>query len=384
MAAIRTRKDHGYSVFQKTDGRWGWAVVLEYDLRTGKPVRKQGTCKTQREASAKALEIASMKATGKHIPTGKDQTLLAFLEDWLAIYVKPHREPKTFTYYQGFIKNHIGPGLGRTPVRKLTPVMIQQFINDVASPKQLETGETKVLSPETVRGIHATLRSALSQAYKNGIIGENPSTRVTLPKAKSKKPVHLSEVDMRKLQSACENQYLGGIICLALQTGMRIGELTGITWDNIDFERETVCVEAQLQRIDGKLQLKSLKTDRSQRILPLSATAVKILQQEKANQVLSLSPGQNELNLAFLNADGRPLDPKYVNSQLKSILRSAGLPVVSMHKLRHTVATVALGKGIPLTVVRDFMGHSQIALTANTYSHAVPKALRDVADMLDL
>jgi site-specific recombinase XerD len=88
--------------------------------------------------------------------------------------------------------------------------------------------------------------------------------------------------------------------------------------------------------------------------------------------------------LAFLNADGRPLDPKYVNSQLKSILRSAGLPVVSMHKLRHTVATVALGKGIPLTVVRDFMGHSQIALTANTYSHAVPKALRDVADMLDL
>ncbi len=94
--------------------------------------------------------------------------------------------------------------------------------------------------------------------------------------------------------------------------------------------------------------------------------------------MLCLSPGQNDPNFASLNADGRSLDPKYVNSQRKSILRSAGLPEVIMHKRRHTVATVALGKGIPLSVAKDFMGHSQIALTANTYSHAGPMALRDV------
>lgn len=385
----RTRKAHGYSVYPRKDGRWGWAVTIGVNAN-GNPDRIQGICKTEALAVTSALDILAKHKAGSHMPKGKDQTLADFLDEWLETYIKPHREPKTFTYYKGMIETHIKPTLGRTPIRKLTAPMVQKLLNEKARPFTAEVkGEPveKRLSGDTLRGIRSTLRSALTRAFKNGLVAENVARRVDSPQVKRKEPEYISAEDAYKLVESTEDHPIDRLIIVALHTGMRIGEVTGLTWQDIDFENETVRVRGQLQRIDGKLALKSLKSQRSSRTLCLTRSALTALRDQKAFQLMQSSDRLREefnpMGLVFLNIEQRPLDPKFVNSHLKKLMVRAGIKPVSFHKLRHTAATLMLSAGVPLSQVRDQLGHSQIALTANIYGHAVPAALRAAAESLE-
>lgn len=382
MARTKTRRSQGFSVYPRKDGRWGWAITVDYDPLTGNPKRIQGISTTQKEASNKAVAISAKIKAGAHVPHGKDQTVAAYLDEWLELYVKPHREPKTFGYYEGMVRHHLKPTLGRFPLRKLTVAMVQRLLNEKMKPTTIN-GKQRTLSPETIRGIRATLRSALSQAHRNGLVAENVAQRVTTPKVRAASPVFLSQEQVKKLLVAAKDHPLLGLITLALHTGLRVGEATGLTWSSVDFKTNSLRIQAQLQRIDGKLVLKSLKTDRANRTLHLTPTAIEVLRSEKAKQLLVLNQGDNPLDLVFLNSESRPLDPKYVDNHLKALMAMAGIPPVSFHKLRHTAATLALASGVPLSVIRDQLGHSQIALTANKYSHAVPNALQEAAESLE-
>ena len=115
----------------------------------------------------------------------------------------------------------------------------------------------------------------------------------------------------------------------------------------------------------------------------MSETAKTILEGLKLDQSLKLRAGQNLMRLVFLNTVGNPIDAKYVDTNLKDLMKRAGIQPMSFHKLRHTAASLLLAGGLPLTVVRDQLGHSQIALTANIYGHAVPTALQSAANELD-
>jgi len=383
MARTKTRRSQGFSVYQRKDDRWGWAVTTGYHPVTGNPQRVQGICKTQKEASEAAVLATAKVKTGAHIPQGKDQTVGAYLDEWLETYIRPNREPKTTTYYAGMIKQHLKPAFDRTPLRKLTVPMVQRLLNEKAKPQPVKDKPDKTLSANTIRGIRATLRSALTQAVRNGLVVDNVAQKVTTPKVKSKKQEFLEPGQVKKLLIAAEGHHLHSLITIAVHTGMRIGEITGLTWSCVDLEKKALRIEHQLQRINGKLQLKSLKSDRSRRTLHLTKTAIEALRNEKSRQLLELSPGQNPLDLVFLNHEQRPLDPKFVNDNLKALMVKAEIPPMSFHKLRHTAATQALASGIPITHVQDQLGHSQISLTKNIYGHAVPTALQDVAEALD-
>lgn len=386
MARTKTRRNHGYTVSQRKDGRWGWAVTTGYNRVTGNPERIQGTCRTQREAQEKALASLAKVRSGAHVPQGRDQTVATYLESWLELYIRPHREPKTVSYYEGMIKHHLVPTIGRIPLRKLTAQEFQKVLNNKSKPIPKDGVDVlHKLSAETIRGIRATLRSALSRAEVDGLVAENIAQRVVTPRTESKVAQFLNPDQAAALIGALKEHPLEGVVTLALLTGLRVGEATGLRWEDVDFSSTAIKVRSQLQRIEGKLTLKRLKSDRANRTLHLPELAVTVLQQEKAKQVLSptLETGpSNPMNLVFLNPEGRPLDPKYVDKHLKAVMTKAGLPPMSFHKLRHTAATLALAHGMPLTSVRDQLGHSQIALTANTYAHAVPTALKDVGETL--
>lgn len=390
----RTRKAHGYSVYKRKDGRWGWAVTVG-TKPNGNPERIQGICRTETLAKDRALDVLAKHKAGKHIPTGRDKTLGEYLGEWLDLYIRPHREPKTTAYYEGMIRNHIEPALGKEALRKLTSAQVQKMLNDKAkpflvtpkAPGKSEPVERK-LSSETLRGIKATLRSALSRAYKDGLVGENVGARVDTPKSTRKEAEFITADDAGKLLDATGDHPVDRLVVVALQTGMRIGEVTGLTWDDVDFENQTVRVRGQLQRIDSKLTLKRLKSGRAARTLCLTRTALTALQEQRAFQLVQGaerldSEPYNPMTLVFLNLEGRPLDPKFVNDHLKALMAKAKLEPVSFHKLRHTAATLMLAAGIPLSQVRDQLGHSQIALTANIYGHAVPAALRTAAETLE-
>lgn len=384
MARAKTRRNHGYTVNPRKDGRWGWAVTTGYDPTTGNPVRIQGTCRTQADATAKALAALAKVKAGAHVPAGKDRTVAAYLEEWLELYVRPHREPKTIAYYEGMVRHHIVPTLGRVPLRKLTAPDFQRLLNEKAKPisKKNADGSTSVkkLSPETIRGIRATLRSALSRAFKDGLVAENIAQRVVSPKLEPKKPQYLSAEQAASLLMAAQNHPLRGLITVALLTGMRMGEATGLRWEDVDLEKSTVRVQQQLQRINSQLTLKRLKSERAHRSLHLPQIVIEALQAERSRQLLEAHA--NPMGLVFLNPEGRPLDPKYVDRHLKTLMVDAGINPMSFHKLRHTAASLALADGQPLAAVRDQLGHSQIALTANVYAHAVPVALKDVGETL--
>jgi integrase len=391
--AKRTRRAHGFSVYQRKDGRWGWGVTIEYDQVTGNAKRIQGIERTQKAAQEKAVAAAAKVKAGASLPQGRDQTLTQYLEQWLDLYIKPNREPKTVSYYSGMIKHHITPTLGRTPLRKLTAAAVQRVLNQksltftVELPNDGGTIERR-LSLDTVRGIRATLRSALAKAYKAGLVVDNVAQRTETPKGERKTAQHLSQEQATKLLKESKNHHLEGLITLAMLTGMRIGEVTGLRWDDVDFDAQSVRVAGQLQRVDKKLVIKRLKSERSHRTLHLPKLAQSTLQNERARQLLMSSSWRgkepfNPMGLVFLNPEGRPLDPKFVDTHLKALMVKAELPPMSFHKLRHTAATLALGSGASLSSVRDQLGHSQISITADTYGHAVPTALREVAEGLE-
>lgn len=378
----RARRE-GYSVYQRKDGRYGWAVTTGYNEK-GHPIRIQGICAKRSEATAAALAAKAKVDTGTHVPTGRDLTLASYLDEWLELYVKPHREPKTYAYYKGMVKHHLKPALGKVHLRKLTGPMFQKLLNSKAQPNE----QGRLLSTDTLRGIRATLRSALTRAYKNGLVAENIASRVDTPKTKPVEREYLTAENAAKLIAQCGDHPIDRLILIGLHTGLRIGEVTGLTWADVDFDNATIRIRTQLQRVEKKLVLKALKSQSASRTLCLPETALEALKAQKGYQLLQGStplPGTtfNPMNLVFLNVEQRPLDPKFVNDRLRLLMEQAKIKPLSFHKLRHTAATLMLNAGIPLIQVRDQLGHSQIALTANIYGHAVPSALREASNALE-
>lgn len=367
-----SRRNDGYSVYEhKASGLWAWAATIGY-LPSGNPKRKTGYAKTRDEAVAAAQAIAIKHRNGGFVPTSKDSTVAEYLEAWLDLHVRPHLEPKTISFYETNVRVHIVPAFGKVKLRQLTSGHIQKLINE-------KTAAGK--SASTVHGILRTLRTALTKAWREDLVEQNQAQKVSMPKLEQKRPSFFTPAQAKKLAEAVQNHPLRNLFLFTLATGVRVGEVTGLTWNVVDMPRRLASLEQQLQRVNGELILKRLKSRSSRRNLHLSQTAYDALQDQKSAQLIN--PAENPLNLVFLNHEGRPIDPKYLDEHLKAILKAAELPQLSFHKLRHTAATLAVAAGVELHQVKEMLGHSQIALTANLYAHALTDAQRKAADKLD-
>jgi len=362
-------------VFKRADGRWVAQVLLGYE--GGKARYKTSYARSEKDAVAKLNQAIAAVATGRHVPTQR-VTLAQFVEEWLEQTVKPHRAPKTYRSYRQLYEHHLRESIGRLDLKKLTHMHVQRLINEKAKAGY---------APNTVDRIRATLRSALATAWKQGLVAENVAQRVSVPKKIKKDPTFLQPEEAKRLIEAAGQTRFGNLIELALHTGMRIGEITGLRWSDVDFENEILRVRVQLQRVDSKLVLRELKSDSSRRSLRLTARALDALKREKAEQLLMRSVlGErfaNQMDLVFLNAEGRPMDQKHVHKHLKSALSRAGLPDVSFHSLRHTAASLMLASEWSLQEVKDHLGHSSILLTSGTYAHLVDDAQREAAERLN-
>lgn len=361
-------------MFKRADGRWVAQVLLGYE--GGKARYKTSYARSEKDAVAKLNEAIAAVATGRHVPTQR-VTVAQFVEEWLEQTVKPHRAPKTYRSYRQLYEHHLKDSIGRLDLKKLTHMHVQRLINEK---------DKAGYAPNTVDRIRATLRSALAIAWKQGLVAENVAQRVSVPKKVKKDPTFLQPEEAKRLIEVAGQTRFGNLIELALHTGMRIGEVTGLRWSDVDFDNEILRVRVQLQRVESKLVLRELKSASSRRSLPLTARALDALKREKAEQLLLKSVlGErfaNPMDLVFLNAEGRPMDQKHVHKHLKSALSGAGLPDVSFHSLRHTAASLMVAAGVPLQVVKDQLGHSSILLTSGTYAHMVPAAQREGAERL--
>jgi len=368
MARERREKGSG-SIFKRGDSYV--AQVQVGFTESGKPKYKQMRCKTRTDAVRSLNELTSLLVQGKHIPGKRVHTVSQWLHVWLETHIKPHREPKTYDFYNLMSGQHIMPHLGSLDLQKVTPTDVSRMF------KQIEANGA---TTNTIQAVRRTLRAAYGVAMKYGLVHDNPVSKTFAPKLKRAERIHFTAEQIQKLLDALDGSPIEYLVRFTLATGMRIGEASGVTWSAIDLEKETVLVRAQLQRVSKELVLKPLKTEKSTRTLPLVGHSLQAVLREREKQ--AERDFVNPLDLVFLNTSGLPFDPKYVNKSLHQALAAASLPRAGIHTLRHSAATFMLMAGLNLHQVSRYLGHSQIALTSNLYGHVLSESMRDAAERL--
>lgn len=354
------------SIYQdKKTGRWIAQATIQ-----GKRMSLYG--RTQKEAQAK-LRLLLADADKGILPPEK-LTLGEYLKRWLEDVAKPSVRPTTYRSYEQLIRVHISPLLGKVKLGDLQPAHVQ---------KLHATMQAQGRARNTVQRAHRVLHNALNRALAWGYIQRNVCTVVHPPTPERNKLRTLTPEQVKALLSETRGGRWDALVTLAIATGMRKGELLGLNWADVDLERGVLRVQRQLDR-DGRLS--EPKTHTARRGIHLPPSTVAVLREHRLHQNeqrLLLGPEWVDEGLVFCTHQGRPLDPRNVNREYKMLPRRAGLPDVRFHDLRHTAATLMLLQGAPVKVVQGRLGHSQISLTLDTYSHVLPSMDREVADKLD-
>jgi integrase len=307
----------------------------------------------------------------------RGQTLGQFLDIWLSEIVKPSVRPWTYRGYEVHVRLHIKPVLGQIALERIEPAHVQALLN-----RKLKEG----LSSKSVRYVRGTLRAALQQAVRWGYLGRNAAALVDGPRIERYEIKPFDATEARRLLDALVGDRLRALYSVALTMGLRQGEALGLRWQDVDLSMGFLHVRKQLQRIEGKFELVDLKTNRSRRTLVMPATIVKQLrdhQVQQAKEQKGLDHQPSGFDLVFTRSDGGPLDGTVVTHQFHRLLDRVGLPQRRFHDLRHSCATLLLAQGVSPRVVMEILGHSQIALTMNTYTHVLPELKHDAAERMD-
>ena len=354
---------------RKSDGLWcgsfGW----------GKD-RQVVYAKTRREVVERLLNLQS-EMRQKRLRVERVPTLAEFLDYWLAQHVKPRLRPLTLAGYQVNVRKHIVPTLGGVALDRLTPQHIQELLNG---------RQAAGLSPKSVRYVHQVLRSALNVARRWDLIDRNVATLVDPPRAQRPEIRPFDPNEARQFLEGVRGHRLEALYAVALALGLRQGEALGLRWRDVDLNERTLRVSNQLQRVEGRLVLVEPKTERSRRVLVIPPTIVERLREHQIRQLaekLWAGSKWTEHDLIFANRFGDPLQARKVIHEFHRTLRKAKLRPVRFHDLRHSCATLLLVQGVSPRVVMDILGHSEIGITMNTYSHVVPELRTEAAARME-
>ena len=360
------------SIKQRADGLWEARVSLP----GGK--RKSYYGKTRREAQDK-LRGALRDLDAGLDPAAGRQTVERFLGQWLSASVRPSVKVKTYEGYEGIVRVRVVPRLGRVPLARLTPLDLQGLYADL---------EAAGLSRRSVHHTHRALHRAFGQAVRWGLLARNPCDGATPPQPARPEMRVLDQGQVAVLLDATRDHPAHALYVLAVTTGMRIGELLGLRWDDVDLGGSRLVVRRALQRQNqAGLVFVEPKTGRSRRAIVLSQRTVAALRQQRARQLerrLVAGEAWRDQGLVFSNTVGGPADPSWQRAVFYEALRGAGLPAIRFHDLRHTAATLLLAQGVHPKVVSEMLGHATITLTLDTYSHLVPVLHAQAATTMDL
>lgn len=377
------------SIFKRNDGRWVGSLDLGWE--DGKRKRRHFYAATAGEVRDQLLKARSDQSRGLPVATER-QTVAKFLDGWLEHTLKARAKPRSVESFASIVNKHIVPALGRIRLDKLTPQQVQALLEKKRQPYKTKTRSGKAiekhgLSPQSVASIRTVLRSALGQALKWGMVARNVATLVDPPRI-PRPQNHVIDADgARKLLDAARGERFEAILVLALTLGMRRGEILGLRWCDINFDERSIRINQALQRVGGKLQVTEVKTERSRRVVAVPDSVVRALKARRARQAqdrLVAGSDWKDGELVFTNPTGGPLEPITLHRDFKRLLRTAEISTETrFHDLRHTAASLLLAEGVHLRMIMELLGHSSISLTANTYAHVMPAAMRDVADRME-
>jgi len=331
---------------------------------------------TQREANAWRHKMVEQRRQGLMF-AGSKVPLSKFLDEWL-IVAKTAIRPNTYYQYAQIVNQHIKPTLGQISLKDLRPDQVQSLYTN-----KLETG----VSPRTTRMIHAVIHRALNHALKLGLVVRNVSDAVTRPKVASKEMKTLDDYQVRRLIQVAEGTRIQMLLWMAVATGLRQGELLGLKWEDLDWQTRRIQIKRQVQRRKGEgLVFCEPKSAAGRRVVTLGKVTIEKLRDHRTKQyserVLAGDKWQ-DFDIIFPTPIGTPNDFSNLIKIYKKCLQDAGLPNLRFHDLRHSAATLMLQEGINPKIVQERLGHSDISLTLNTYSHVLPSMQDEAAEKLD-
>jgi len=384
----------------KTYTFWEGVVTVGYDPGTGKQQRRTFTGKTQKDVAEKMRDAASQVDRGEYFEAGK-MTLKQWFETWLAEYCGD-KKYLTVKQYRSMAETHIYPALGAVKLAKLTSPQIQKFYNELGRTgktvreRDEETGEMaerqEPLSAKTIRNIHGILSKCLNTAIDQGVIRNNPTERVTVPKVIKQEIQPLTEEQQRAFLKAIEGHPLERLYTVILFTGLREGEAIGLTWDCIDFSKRNMKVYRQLQKRpvkDGGYTFAPLKNDRIRNITLAPYVLTMLENQKKDQEARQKALGElwqgwkdeeeKKTALVFTNEQGGHLSVVTVYNTFKALVTEIGAPACRVHDLRHTFAVNSLQSGDDFKTVQDNLGHATAAFTLDVYGHVSERMKEDSA-----
>ena len=365
------QRGHGEgSIYQRKDGRWAASITLE-----GRK-RKTFYGKTRKEVQEK-LRVALNEQKQGTLATGPQQTLKQYLEHWLEEVHKDRLRLGSYKGYRMYLDNHILPALGHVQIQRLTPQQVQAFYA-----RKLKEG----LSAKTISNMHGLLHRALDNAVQWGLVPRNVCDAVSLPRRTRHEIQPLTKDQAQQLLESVRGHSLEGLLTLAVTTGMRAGELLALRWRDISFDNRSVHIQRSMSFIAGTGYVEfEPKTARGRRKINLPPFVCEVLKQHRARQLerrLKVGARWQDRDLVFCNIYGGFLDPAHLRQRFHKLLKDANLPDVRFHDLRHSAATILLGMGVHPKVVQEILGHSQISMTMDTYSHVLPGIQTEAMDKM--
>ncbi len=361
------------SITRYKDGRW----CGRYTVHTADgPKRKAVYGKTKAEVRAKLTKALAERDSGL-VFEAENPVVKSYLERWLEDSVKDSVKQGTYESYEYMVRRHLVPAFGSKRLRNLSPAQVQNLYR-----QKLDSG----LSRRTVQLIHTTLHKALKQAMKWGLVPRNVAEAVDAPRPQKKEIHPLAPEQVKRFLEAAQGDRLEALYGLAVTSGLREGELLGLRWQDVDLERRAVRVRQQLTRTKTGLSFTTPKNGKGRNvaIMDLTVAALKAHRNRQADERSKMGDLWQDTHLVFTSITGTPLDVgNLTNRSFRPLLERASLPRIRFHDLRHTFATLFLSNGTHPKIVQEMLGHANISMTMDTYSHVLPNMQGEAVDKVE-
>lgn len=350
-------------------------VEGERDLLTGKRNRMYKTVGSMKEAKSVMRQMIVDMERG--IAVRKNPKRVSeWLDEWLEMYL-PNIAETTKIGYKTKIKNYIKPALGDIYLQSLRAEHVQKMVNDMIA---------RGLAPKNIRDTYNNINAAMKKAVRLRMIPFNPCEGVELPKLKRyRAKVYDIKMIHHLLDVAKDtDMYLPILLCVTV--GLRRGELLALRWDNIDFKNSILQVRSNMVRGEKDFVIKSPKTEAGIRDIRLGDEVMAVLREERKRYLedaLTQGIGFQNLNFVIRQSDGSPIRPDSMSKKWRRFLEDKKLPSIRFHDLRHSNATALIQAGVNARVVQQRLGHSDVNITLNTYTHVLPEMDMEAAEKLD-
>lgn len=357
------------TIYKHKRGKWAASLQVGID-ENGNRRRRTVYGATRGAVQRKLDELKHRAAAGAWADPG-NLRVGEYLSHWLRDSAAPRVRASSLAYYERVLRP-VREQLGGVALRALSPMHVQALLREL---------EERGVSPRGRQMTYTVFRTAMRDSVRMRLLAANPLDAVSRPRAPRPEVRALNSEQTRALLDAASGDPLEALYALAVATGLRLGELVGLQWRDVELEAATLYVRrAAVEDRKGRVAFAEPKTSRSRRQVDLPPFAVSALERHRAR--LGATPHPHRL--VFTTADGLPLRRANLHRRsFKPLLRRAGVPDVPFHALRHTAATLLLAAGVNPKIVQERLGHSTVTLTLDTYSHAVPTLGRDAAARLD-